>query len=235
MFLFSCCGSNHTDSARVDPPVARAESKAEQVVIPARQQDLVRNRYAETATVLPSIVTQILGVSTCCSVSGVDGQKMGYSAADFKMGGVTAEEQTQILGCGNPVRLAAIKVGETVLDLGCGKGLDCFLAAEEVGPTGKIIGVDMTPEMLQQARTRATVQGRTNCSFRLGELESLPVPDNNVDVVISNCVINLCPDKSQVYNEIMRVLKPGGRIAISDVVTTDTLPQALRTEAALAC
>jgi len=168
-------------------------------------------------------------------VPGVEGKKMGYTAADFKTGGLTAEEQERLLGCGNPVPLAAVMVGETVLDLGCGKGFDCFLAAEATGPTGKVIGVDMTPEMLLEARARAAKQGRTNCSFRLGELEALPVADNSVDVVISNCVINLCPDKSLVYNEIMRVLRPGGRLAISDVLLTDTLPEALKTEEALAC
>jgi len=193
----------------------------------------VRQHYAEIAQQKKTGCCST--VSSCCET-----KPLPTSSKHLEIFRYSEQEISNIpvealmgLGCGNPCALAAIKSGETVLDLGSGGGIDCFLAAKKVGNTGHVIGVDMTPEMLSKARNEATKYGYKNIEYRLGEIENLPVADASVDVIISNCVINLSLDKPRVLAEAFRVLKPGGRFAVSDMIATAPLPEKIKKDLSL--
>ena len=201
---------------------------------------MVRERYASIVTQSSSCCGPTDSCCTpadsCCGISAgsccapVDmtteiSKRIGYS--DEELGNVP-EGSNLGLGCGNPVAIASLKKGEVVLDLGSGAGFDCFLSANQVGEEGKVIGVDMTSEMIDKARENAAGNNYRNVEFRLGEIENIPAPDNSVNVVISNCVINLSPDKEKVFEEAYRVLQSGGRVMVSDIVLLKNLPESIK-------
>ena len=223
-----CCAPSTSSDRCCDPlsSVAVAEPAPAALEESSDVRAMVREKYGAVANGEPC------GCGCCAGPAEAEAvlEKLGYTA---EQAAAIPEGANLGLGCGNPIAHAALRPGETVLDLGSGAGIDCFLAAREVGPSGRAIGVDMTHAMLERARATAKKIGATNVEFRLGEIEHLPVADASVDAIISNCVVNLSPDKAQVFREALRVLAPGGRLVVSDLVLTRELSPEMRRHAEL--